>query len=110
MIGNAGDKRTGTGFAQAGAPPVDIAATKTTADALYLYVAPEARIGYRLGRTVEIAAGVEFALMVALKEARWDPNKAVVVGNQGLATYPDAALFGSTLILLNPGVTARFEF
>jgi hypothetical protein len=110
MLGNASDRRAGDGFTQVGGPAVSVDTTRTATDTSYLYVAPEARVGYRIGKFVEIAIGAEIALMVALKEPRWDPAKAVVVGNQGLATYGDASIFGSTILLVNPGITARFEF
>jgi hypothetical protein len=110
MLGQASDRRSGDGYAQPGGPPVAVDATRTTTDVSYLFAAPELRLGYRIGKVVEIAVGAELAVMVALKEPRWDPSKSVVVGSQGLATYRDETLFGSTLLLVNPGITGRFEF
>lgn len=110
MLGNGSDRRSGEGFSQPGGPAVTVETTKTSTDVSYLYVAPEARVGYRIGKRAEIAVGAEVAVMVALKQARWDPQKAVVVGSQGLATYRDESLFGSTLLLVSPGITGRFEF
>jgi hypothetical protein len=108
LLGNANDRRSGD-FALAGVPtPVENARTGT--DVSYLYVAPEVRVGYRIVDRVEISLGVDVTLMVALKEARWDPASAVVLGNQGLATYRDESLVGTTVIVVNPGIGARFDF
>jgi len=56
---------------------------------------------------------VDFMVMVALKDARWDSagsDSSVVLGNQGLSSYPEQTLTGSTIFLVNPGLGARFEF
>jgi hypothetical protein len=109
LLGNTNDRRSGD-FALAGQPPLAIENARTATDVSYLYVAPEARIGYRIADRVELSVGVDVMLMVALKEARWDPNSAVVLGNQGLATYPDESLVGTTVLVVNPGIGARFDF
>jgi hypothetical protein len=103
LLGSVNDRRSG----EFGVP---VDNTRTATDVSYLYVAPEARIGYRVAERIEISAGMDVMLMVALKDARWDPGNGVVLGNQGLASYTDESIFGSTIILLNPGVGARFEF
>jgi hypothetical protein len=68
------------------------------------------RLGYRLTERFELSFGVEVMVLVALKEARWDTQNGVVLGNQGLAGYDSQTLTGSTLLLVNPGVGARFDF
>jgi hypothetical protein len=109
FLANATDRRSGD-FTPAASMPVHIDTAKTSVDVPHVYVAPEVRLGYRLGDRIELSAGVEIMLLVALKEARWDPTTGVVLGNQGLAGFSDQALFGSTLLLVNPGVGARFDF
>lgn len=109
FIANANDRRSGD-FTPAGAPPISVATTRTSADLAYLYVAPEARVGYRLADRVEISFGVEVMIMVGLSNARWDTANGVVLGNQGLAGYDNQTLVGSTLFLVNPGLAARFDF
>jgi len=109
FIANANDRRSGD-FAPAGGNPVAVATTRTSADLAYLYVAPEARVGYRIADRVEISFGVEVMIMVGLSNARWDTANGVVLGNQGLAGYDNQTLVGSTLFLVNPGLAARFDF
>lgn len=108
LLGNAIDRRSGELVAPSG--PVPVATARTDADAAYLYVAPEIRLGYRIGKRFEVSAGADVMLMVALKAPRWDTSNAVVAGDQGLATYRDETFFGSTLLLVNPGLGARFDF
>ena len=109
LLANESDRRSGE-FTPAGGAPIPVETTKTSVDVPHLYIAPEVRVGYRLGDHFELSAGVEVMVLVALKDARWDQTNAVVLGNQGLAGYDSQSLFGSTLLLVNPGVGARFDF
>lgn len=111
LLANATDRRTGEFPDGAGGPIVTVPATRSTADLTFLYVAPEARLGYRITSNIELSAGADVMLMVGLGGAAWDLSQAVVLGRQGLATYAEErTLFGSTLLLVNPSVGARFEF
>lgn len=111
LLANATDRRTAEMPDGPGGPTVNVAATKSSADLVFLYVAPEARLGYRITSNIEVSAGVDVMLMVGLGKAAWDLSQAVVLGRQGLATYAEErSMFGSTLLLVNPGVGARFEF
>lgn len=111
LLANATDRRTAEMPDGPGGPIVNVAPTKSSADLVFLYVAPEARLGYRIASNIEVSAGVDVMLMVGLGEARWALSQAVVLGRQGLATYAEErTMFGSTLLLVNPGVGARFEF
>jgi hypothetical protein len=109
LLANATDRRSGE-FTPAGGAPVTVDTVKTSVDVPHLYIAPEVRVGYRLGEHFEVSAGIEIMVLVALKDARWDQANGVVLGNQGLAGYDNQTLFGSTLLLVNPGVGARFDF
>jgi len=110
LLGSASDRRTGA-FTPAGGTLTPVAASRTTDDAAFLYVAPEARLGYRIGERLELSAGLELMVLVGLSKARWDTQgSSVLLGNQGLAGYDNQTLVGSTLLLVNPGVGARYEF
>lgn len=109
FLASANDRRSGE-FTPAGAAPTPVATARTSAEVPYVYIAPEIRVGYRLGARLELSLGVELMMMVALKQARWDPQQGVVLGTQGLAGYDDQRLYGSTLVFVNPGVGARFDF
>lgn len=109
LLANANDRRSGE-FTPAGGSPIVVDTARTSADLPYLYVAPEVRVGYRVGDRFELSLGVEIMVMVALKQARWDSQNGVVLGNQGLAGYDSQSLFGTTLLLVSPGLGARFDF
>ena len=109
FLANANDRRSGD-FTPPGGGPVAVDTTRTSVDVPHLYVAPEVRVGYRIGDHLELSAGVEILVLVALKQARWDTSNGVVLGNQGLAGYDNQTLFGNSLFLVNPGVGARFDF
>ena len=109
LLASETDRRSGD-FTPAGGMPITVDTAKTAVDVPHLYIAPEVRVGYRLGDHFEVSAGVEVMVLVALKDARWDPTNGVVLGNQGLAGYDNQTLFGTTLLLVNPGVGARFDF
>jgi hypothetical protein len=109
FLASATDRRSGD-FTPAGGTSLHVDTAKTSVAVPHLYIAPEARVGYRLGSRLELSAGVEVMVLVALEQARWDRTNGVVLGNQGLAGYDSQALFGSTVLLVNPGVGARFDF
>jgi hypothetical protein len=109
LLANATDRRSGE-FTPAGGAPITVDTVKTSVDVPHLYIAPEVRVGYRLGEQFEVSAGIEIMVLVGLKDARWDQTNGVVLGNQGLAGYDNQTFFGSTLLLVNPGVGARFDF
>ncbi len=108
FIASARDGRSGTFAAPEGA--VNVTPVRTSTDVVYLYVAPEARIGYRLSDHVMVSAGAELLVMVAFKEPQWDTRSGAVLGSQGLASYPAQSFFGSTMLLLQPGISARYDF
>lgn len=108
FLASANDRRSADAT-PAGGTLVAVDSTRTADSAPYLYVAPEVRVGYRIGDRLELAAGLEVMIMVPLREPRWDVQNAVVLGNQGLAGYDSQSLFG-TLFLVSPGVSARFDF
>lgn len=109
LLASATDRRSGE-FTPAGGTPLRVDTAKTSVDVPHLYIAPEVRVGYRVSSRFELTAGVEILVLVALKEARWETTNGVVLGNQGLAGYDSQALFGATVVLVNPGVGARFDF
>ena len=109
FLADAADRRDGS-FAQSNAPALAVATRRSTDHGSYLYLAPEVRVGWRVAEHIELTAGADITLMVALSAPRWDPSDGVVYGNQGLATYPSETLAGSAFLLFDPNIGARFEF
>ena len=47
--------------------PLQVDTAKTSVDVPHIYIAPEARVGYRLSDRIELSAGVEVMVLVALQ-------------------------------------------
>ena len=110
LIGSLKDHRTGkfTTVARAGKPAVTYAldATDSPTDVSF-YLVPEARLGVKVSKRLELSAGVEALVLLALKQPVW--TKAVNAGTDGQGAFADA-LAGKVMVVLVPGVGARIEF
>jgi PEGA domain len=94
------------------AQPYDFAATESP-QARYLYVAPEFRLGWRLADRFELSAGVRALILVGLTQPKWADENPVYPGdsfNVGLLSFGADALAGRTLVVVSPGLGARFDF
>lgn len=82
------------------------------ASATYLWLDPEVRVGLPIGKHFELSAGLELPILVALAQPRWgdDGDIAVNVPGAGYATYRDDALTGKVVVLVAPGLGARWAF
>ena len=110
LIGSLRDHRTGnfTTIARTGFPAVKytVDATDSPTD-ISLYLAPEARFGVKVGKRLELSAGVEALVLLALKQPVWEKEVPVPTGGQGRFTD---ALTGRVAVVLVPGIGARVEF
>jgi hypothetical protein len=95
----------------------------TTSDAKYLYVAPELRAGWKLGKHVELTLGLRVALMFALSQPRWiSADAPVVTGTcagvspaptcvrDGLAVFDSSTTSGSMFVLGTLSAGVRYLF
>jgi hypothetical protein len=78
--------------------------------ARYLYVMPEVRVGMRLGERLELSAGVEAMVLLAISQPTWSDARPVVAATDGLATFGAQELAGRTILVVAPGLGARYEF
>lgn len=112
LLGSARDERTGS-FSNSAGETYTVDA-KTSAAATYLYVAPEIRVGRAIAKNFEVNLGVETLLMTALAKPSWSDGTSIVTSNSGrgdgLATFGDQSTAGSVLVLVAPGVGARYDF
>jgi hypothetical protein len=108
LIGTLNDRRTGDFPTRAGPSfHADVASAPT---ARYLYLDPKARVGIKLGTHFELNAGVDALILVALTQPRWDANVLVPAASDGVAYFPNDVLAGKTVVVLGPGLGARYEF
>jgi hypothetical protein len=81
--------------------------------ARYLYVAPEARLGWRLAERFELSVGMRALVLVGLTQPTWRDENPVLPDDRlrvGLLTFGADTLAGRTLLVVSPGLGARFDF
>jgi len=122
MVGTLKDRRSGifTNDQVATSPRFEVGPVAESPDARYLYVAPGASLGYKLGERFSIGVGLDFTALFALTQPKWNDDKRVLAGDcQGGATFPNClgeASFGAddltskTVFLVSPGLELRQEF
>jgi hypothetical protein len=118
FIGSAVDARRGR-FTTSGGTPYEVDLSESVA-AAYIYLAPEARIAKRLGRSgfashVEVGAGVAVLALVALDQPTWSNEQTVLAapaGQQGdgVGTFAKESLAGSFILGVVPSLDARYAF
>lgn len=112
MLGSLNDSRSGT-FTNTTNERYSVKASES-ASATYFYVAPEVRVGRYLTKSFEVNLGAEVLLMAALAQPRWRDQTGVVTSNaargDGLATFGERTTAGSFLVMVAPGIGARYTF
>jgi hypothetical protein len=115
LLGSAADKRTGN-FSNSDGDAFGVAARETPS-AQYFYVAPEVRIGKKIGAHLELSAGAETLIMSALTQPKWTDERPVALTpaplttqGDGLGTFGSQSLAGSLVVVVVPGVAARYAF
>lgn len=111
LIGSLNDHRTGpfkprplSGEKEGHDYPLD---ATDSSSAVSFYLAPEARFGVKIGKRLELSAGVEALVLLAVKQPAW--TKSVSASTDGQGTFSDA-LTGKVMLVLAPGLGARVEF
>jgi hypothetical protein len=115
LLGTAADHRTGAFTTTSGeAYGVDV---REAPSAQYFYVAPEVRIGKKLGDHFELNVGAEVMIMTALSQPKWTDQHPVPLSpspltNQGdgVGTFGSQSIVGSLVVAVLPGIAARYEF
>jgi hypothetical protein len=114
MIGSVSDARSGS-FTNTKKElyAVDVARSASLSS---LYLAPELRIGRRLGEHVEVSVGAEILVLAALSRPTWEDGSTVLTTNRpgaqgdGLASFGAETLTGPLMLFVAPSVAARYEF
>jgi hypothetical protein len=110
LIGSLSDRREAT-FPDVPGGAVAIGPSGEAPAARYAYVAPELRLGVRLGDRIELSAALEALVLVAITSPRWqDSAGGFALGNLGLAKYGNQTLTSSLVLVFTPGVGVRFAF
>jgi hypothetical protein len=75
----------------------------------FVYLAPEARFGLRIGEHVELSVGLEALFLFATAQRVWQPTPWIV-GSDGLAKWTTETLSAKTLVFLVPSVALGMSF
>lgn len=108
-LGTLSDTRTGTFTAQDGAR-FDVGPLIQAPSTTWFYLAPEVRLGVRLGGHVELSAGVAGLTLIGLSPRRWDATQPVRAGDDGYGTFAADPLVAPVILALTPGLSARYDF
>jgi PEGA domain-containing protein len=84
-------------------------------DTTYLYAAPEVRFGRRLGEHLEFYAGVQLFVLATPSQPSWMDHDTILAGpaghqGDGQGTFGVQTLSGEVVLVLAPGLGARYEF
>ena len=82
----------------------------STDQARYVFISPEARAGVRFAKHFEASAGIRALLLIAPTQPRWDDQIELDASTDGAGTYPAETLAGSFMVILSPGLSARYDF
>lgn len=109
LVGSASDERSGT-FADAVGNQFQSGTIEGSGTASFLYVAPEARFGYRFAGRFEATVGIAGYVLIGLGKAEFGNDRLFPAGG-GAASYGvDEELTGSVIIVLAPGLGLRADF
>ncbi|AUX42052.1 uncharacterized protein SOCE26_034770 [Sorangium cellulosum] len=111
LVGSLLDERSGGTFTASGGAPYDINTFTQKHPARFAYVTPEVRIGFPIGRRVQLNAGVALPVLIDLKGSVWDVAQVVPAGTDGRGSFPEKeTLVGSVVLTVAPGIGVRYEF
>jgi hypothetical protein len=77
---------------------------------VFLYLTPEARIGWQAGRHVLLSFGVSVPVLIGLHRPVWTPTHTFGAGSDGIGQFAADKLTGSLVAVIAPGIGARYDF
>jgi hypothetical protein len=78
--------------------------------AVFLYLTPEARIGWQAGRHVLLTFGVSVPVLVGVQRPAWATWHVFHAGSDGIGNFGADKLTGSVVATIAPGIGARYDF
>ena len=110
MFGSFVDSRTGA----VEDPNETLGRRGITRQASFFWLDPEVRVGVRLGDHFELTAGIEALVLIRLSPVRWEreneENVYINAGSRGAAQFPAEDIVGPAMVVLAPGLGARYTF
>jgi hypothetical protein len=109
LLGTVTDARSGE-FVDSAGSTYEIS-YETAPRASYFYLGPEVRVGRRVGKHFDVSLGVKTLILAALRHPTWDVAEPIDAGDTDRGGYfAPADLTGDVMIVLFPGVAARYVF
>ncbi len=108
MVGQLRDERSGA--FTAGTTEVKALPVVDFPMATSIYIDPEIRVGLRLGNHVDLSAGVQALMLVAIKQPTWNDKIELDAGPGGIGGYKADPLMGQFVLMLAPTVSFRYDF
>ena len=108
MVGQLRDERKGS--FTSGTTPVQALPVVDFPMATSIYINPEVRVGLRLGKHVDLSAGIQTLLLVAIKQPTWNEKIELDAGPGGIGGYKAEPVMGQLVLLLAPTVSFRYDF
>lgn len=109
MAGQVRDERSGSFTARSGSG-FDAYPVADFESATYFYFDPQVRVGARVTQKMELSAGVQALVMLAVSQPKWNDKLELAASTDGIGTYKADPLLGQVFVLLAPTVSARYEF
>jgi hypothetical protein len=76
-----------------------------------LYLSPEVRLGFRLGEHFELSIGAQALVLLIFTPPKWVPNdRPVLAATDGQGVFPAETLTGKTVVVVTPGLGAKYDF
>jgi hypothetical protein len=104
------DERTNGAFIASNGTPFSPGPLVEKHTAVFLYLTPEARLGWPVGRHVRLYAGLAVPVLVGLHRPEWKPTHTFYAGSDGIGQFRDDKLTGSVVAVIAPGIGARYDF
>lgn len=112
MVGQLRDERSGTftSSKETGSQQFEAAAVADRQMAVYGFVDLEPKVGYRIGKDMDLSLGVQVLLLAAITQPRWTKTIETNAGADGRGTYADDPIFGELVFGVAPTASFRYYF
>jgi hypothetical protein len=109
VFGSLSDVRNGSFVASSDGASHSLGSASETTPARFVFLTPEVRVGWPLGKHVEINVGIEIPLLFAVPQPRWSAAQGIHAGPDGYGSFKADALVSGVLVTVAPTLGARFD-
>ena len=110
LVGDVLDERTRGSFTASDGTTFSVGSIAERHPATFLFVAPEARVGWPIGRRFTLELGLAVPVFFGLHRPAWSTTHTFRAGSDGVGQFPADVLTGSVVAAIAPGIGARYDF